>query len=196
MGLIDKFFGKKSMSFVEVVELTSVDMFANALSQVESLIENNVFSSVLGTDPKKFNKAAYDLVVDLMSFSLHLADRCAFNNLSPIRREKFINELMMSVSDNLSQTLLRNFPSEKQLEFRFSFLRFYSSRAEILAKFDIPEKDDPFTLGGVFAEAAELSATDMFTSDAESIFTLTFVFAGCLNGIKNLHLRLGLIADW
>jgi len=96
---------EKLFLLVEVVELTSIDIFANSVAQVRAIIQQNAIST-LGSSPDKFNKEAGILLLELVILSLHLADRIAFNAVGPEKRSRFMDALESSVSSNLAQSLL------------------------------------------------------------------------------------------
>jgi hypothetical protein len=98
MGLLDRFFGKKQphlaekqLQLAEVVELTSLAVMANCTTQVRAIIHQNTMLPTLGSNPDEFNKDAWDIVLELIAFSLHLADRIAFNAVGPEKRSLFMD---------------------------------------------------------------------------------------------------------
>lgn len=68
MGLLNRLFGKKQFQLVEVVELTSLEIFANAVAQVRAIIQQNALPA-LGSNPDEFKKEAWNIIFELVIFS-------------------------------------------------------------------------------------------------------------------------------
>lgn len=199
MGLFDRFLKRKSLTLLEVVELTSVEIFANAVSIVRGLIDSKSFVDVLGANPDRFNKAAWEIVMEIVVLSLHLADRIAFNTVGQDQRSKFVDELGISVISNLSASLLRVDSPDMRSRFAESVLELDDTRSQTLAHCSslAPEHGAPLE-GTLFYETAKLVATEHFavTEDFLTTMHLCAAFAQSLNGGRNLQPRLAAVRDF
>jgi len=179
---------EKQFQLVEVVELTSIDIFANSVAQVRAIIQQNAIPT-LGSSPDKFKKEAGILLLELVILSLHLADRIAFNAVGPEKRSRFMDALESSVSSNLAQSLLAT--SEHKQLFRDHFLALYEERRKFYAPLKIPSGEVTAFKGTLFWEAAKGVADAYFPDDAASAtLFLSTSFGQCMNGVKDLSVRL------
>lgn len=196
MGLFGRLFGKK-MPLVEAVELTSVGIFVNAFSQVRALVSSNPgFAQTLGTTPDSLNRAGWDLVFELMAFTLHLADRVAFGALGPERRARFIDALLQSVSTNLANSLLEYPSLETRAQFEQSFLDLYAERTQFYAGLGFPSGKDAPLQGTLFWEAAKLCASrHLPTHGGEATLALVARIGSCIEALGDLRGRLSRLAD-
>lgn len=185
MGLIKRFFANK-MSMIEIVELVSMQSFSHALDRVRGLINNKIFPEAIGTDPDVLNSTAWELVLELMAFTLHLADRIAFNALDPQRRDRFVDALLESVSSNLSTSILKNASLTEMKAFEINFLNLYNDRSLFYAPLPIPADSEAPLRGTLFWEAGKECASRMFPGDSEAPLLLPLVFGYCIGAVKDL----------
>ena len=190
MGLLDHLFGKKQFQLVEVIELTSMEIFANSMAQVRAIIQQNAIPA-LGSNPNRFNKEAWDIILDLMVFSLHLADRIAFGAVGPQKRSRFMDALLISVSSNLAQSIFEDATQEARQRFQRHFLSLYGERSDFYAPLQLPSSGEEPLKGTLFWEAAKRVANTFFPDDAASAtLMLSIIFGQCLHGLKDLRVRL------
>lgn len=196
MGVLDRLFGKKQFQLVEVVEFTSMEIFTNSVAQVRAIIRQNAIPT-LGSDPDELNKEAWNIVLELMAFSLHLADRIAFNAVGPEKRSQFMDALIDSASSNLVQSILTDTSSEARQHFRRRFLTLYGERSGFYAPLQLPSGGEARLKGTLFWEAAKGVANAYFPDDAVSAtLTLSINFGLCVEGLKNLRTRLAGVRDF
>ena len=186
---------EKLFLLVEVVELTSIDIFANSVAQVRAIIQQNAIST-LGSSPDKFNKEAGILLLELVILSLHLADRIAFNAVGPEKRSRFMDALESSVSSNLAQSLLSKDATSERI-FRDQFLALYEERRKFYAPLELPSGEVTAWEGTLFWEAAKGVASAYFPDDAVSMtLFLSPSFSQCMNGVEDLSVRLAGLPDF
>jgi hypothetical protein len=197
MGPLDRFFGRKKFqpveeqisSFIMVAEFTSIEIFTNSVTQVRDIIRQNVIST-LGSKPDEFNKDAWDIVIELIVFSLHLADRIAFNVLGPEKRDQFIDALVDSVSSNLAQSIIKDTTSsETRQRFQRSVLTLYNERTRFYAPLQISSKGEG-PKGDLFWEAAKGVKNAYFPNDVAAFWILYGSFASSMESVKDLSARL------
>ena len=188
---------EKLFLLVEVVELTSIDIFANSVAQVRAIIQQNAIST-LGSSPDKFNKEAGILLLELVIFSLHLADRIAFNAVGPEKRTRFMDALDSSVSSNLAESLLTKEASSKAKQLlQDHFLALYEERQAVYAPLELPSGEVTAWEGTLFWEAAKGVASAYFPDDAVSMtLFLSPSFSQCMNGVEDLSVRLAGLPDF
>jgi hypothetical protein len=203
MGLLDRFFGKKQphlaekqLQLAEVVELTSLAVMANCTTQVRAIIHQNTMLPTLGSNPDEFNKDAWDIVLELIAFSLHLADRIAFNAVGPEKRSLFMDALLGSTSFHLTQSILTDTSSEARQRFQTGFLTLYGERTGFYAPLQIPSDGEAPVKGTLFWEAAKGVANAYFPNDvAAATLILSIRFGACVDGLKDLSARLAAVHD-
>jgi hypothetical protein len=189
MGLLDRFFGKKQLQLVEVVELTSVELMAHCVGQVRAIIRENTFPT-LGSNPDEFNTEAWYIVLELMAFSLHLADRIAFNVVGPEKRSRFMDALLISVSFNLAQSIPTDTSSEARQRFQGQFVTLYNDRTGLYAPLRLHDGEGGPLAGTLFWEAAKVVADEHFPNDVSARLGLSINFGLCVEGVKDLSARL------
>jgi hypothetical protein len=193
MGLLDRLFGKKQLQLVEVVELTSAEVSTNCIAQVRAIIRQNILST-LGSNPDEFNKEAWNIVLELMALSLHLADRIAFNAVGPEKRSRFMDALLGSVSSNLGQSILTDTSSETRQRFQRHFLTLYDERIGSYAPLQVSSDGEASVKGTLFWEAAKGVANIYFPNDeAAATLILSVTFGLCMEGVKDLGARLAAV---
>jgi hypothetical protein len=198
MGPLDRFFDRKKFqpveeqisSFIMVAEFTSIEIFTNSVTQVRDIIRQNVIST-LGSKPDEFNKDAWDIVLELIVFSLHLADRIAFNVLGPEKRDQFIDALVDSVSSNLAQSIIKDTTSsETRQRFQRSVLTLYNERTRFYAPLQIPSDGEAPLKGNLFWEAAKGVTNAYFPNDVAALSILYGSFGSSMESVKDLSARL------
>jgi hypothetical protein len=194
MGPLDRLLGRR-LSLSEVVERTSIGTFLNAHAQVHSLVASRAFPAVLGTDSLLLNKAAWDLVVELLAFTVHLADRIAAHVLSPPLRRGFRDRLLESVSSNLSISILKGAPREDHADFRTRFVELCDRRADAYGTLPVPEVGAAPVTGTLFWEAGRQCARRLFDGDMTATLRLPLVFGRCMDAVKDLRGQLLHVAD-
>jgi len=178
----------------EVVEFTSMMIFANCLGCVRGIINNNGIP-VLGSDPDDLNKDARELLLEFIALSLHLADRIAFNIIGSEKRNLFIDELLSSVSSNLAESLLKkDVRAEAKQFFQNKFLLLYSQRSEFYAPLRLGIGEKPPLEGTLFWEAAK-DVADAYFPDDSAWMILYPIFRQCTHGVKDLDVRLTGVRD-
>jgi hypothetical protein len=194
-GTVDRLSGEKQFLLLELVELTSIDIFTNSVAQVRAIIRQNVMPT-LGSDADDLNKEAWDIILELMAFSLHLADRIAFNAVGPEKRSRFMDALVGSVSSNLVQSLLTDTSSEARQRFERRFLALYEERSVLYAPLQLPSGGEAPLKGTLFWEAAKGVANAHFPSDtASATLILSISFGQCVGGVDDLSARLAGVRD-
>ncbi len=188
---------KESVQLVEVVELTSVNIFANSVAQVRALIQQKAIST-LGSNRDEFTNESWELLFELVAYSLHLADRIAFNAVGPEKRSRFMDALDSSVSSNLAQAnLTDDATSEARQQFQSSFLSFYGERSAFYAPLQLPSGGKAPLQGTLFWEAAKVAADAHFPDDATgATLILSISFSQCMNGVEDLGARLTGVRDF
>jgi hypothetical protein len=195
MRLFDHLFGKKQFDLVEVVELTSVEIFANSAAQVRAIVRENDLPT-LGSNPDELNKEAWDIILELVAFSLHLADRIAFNAVGPQKRSRFMDALIGSVSSNLAQSILTDTSSEARQRFQRGFLALHQERTNFYSPLQVPAGGETPVKGTLFWEAAKGVANAYFPGDtASATLILSISFGQCVEGVGELSARLAGVRD-
>jgi hypothetical protein len=118
------------MSFVEIIELTGLGIFQNSVTQICELISNKDFPEVLGTDPDSLNDDGWKLTLELIAFSIHLADRITINIPDFKGRSLFMDALLDNVITNLSSSILEDDSPEKTISFQRQFLNLVNERSK------------------------------------------------------------------
>jgi hypothetical protein len=196
VGLLKKRVFGRRIPLVEAVELTSVEIFGTSMGAVQGLIPLRSFSGSLGTNPDELNRTAWDLILELMIFSLHLADRIAFDVLGSDRRAKFMNALVANVTYNLASTLTDK-SEHAQRDFEAYFIQLCNVRTTSYAPLGVHASGAPLK-GTLFWEAGKLAAAEHFSEDAPTvalILPLTLTFGACVGALKELRGRLEQLAD-
>jgi hypothetical protein len=195
MGMLDRLFGRR-VPLGEVVELTSISLFGNAVAQARGLIQAEALPEALGTDPQALNQTAWDLVLELVAFSLHWCDRVSFAVLGPAQRATFMDTLVSSVTSNLAGTILTDRSIEAEARFRRSFLELYSMRQNAYAECAVAAEEGAPLKGTLFWEAAKLVAARLFPEDpAGATLVLPVAFASCPKALTDLRGRLQGLGD-
>lgn len=190
MGLFDRLFGKKQFDLVEIVELTSMEIFANSIAQVRAIIRQNAIPT-LGSNPDQLNKEAWDIILELVAFSLHLADRIAFGAVGPQKRSRFMDTLLSSVSSNLAESIISDTSCEARQQFQRRFLGLYEERSVFYSPLELPSGGKAPLKGTLFWEAAKGVANACFPADtASATLILSVSFSQCARGVKDLSARL------
>jgi hypothetical protein len=195
VGLFDSLFGK-TIPLAEAIELTSVDVFASSVAQVQTLIGHQALPEELGTNPDELNETAWSLTFELMVFSLHLADRIAFGVLGAVGRPKFMDALLSSVASKLASSILTDASQDAQSQFHSSFQQLYNDRVTFYAELAFPSGGDAPLRGTLFWEAAKLCAKQVFPQhESKATIMLSIAFGSTVQAVKNLKGRLAHIAE-
>lgn len=195
MRLLDRLVGKKQFQLVEVVELTSVDIFTNSLAQVRALIRQNAIPT-LGANVDKLTAEAWDMILEFMEFSLHLADRIAFNALGPEKRIIFMDKLLLSVAFNLAGSMLQKASDDERYAFVGSFTGHYGKRVAFYGTLQLASGGEASLRGTLFWEAAKVIANACCPNDPSLARLILSVNLGqCIEGVTNLAVRLAEVRD-
>jgi hypothetical protein len=190
MGFLDRLL-RKRIPPSQVVALTSIDIFGHSINVVRGLIADNSLTESLGNDPQSFNPTAWNLVIELNVFTLHLADRIAFGVLGAARRAKFMDILVLEAS-GIGDSILTDKSERAQSDFRESFLALYNAQSGVYGKLPLaPHGQAPFK-GTLFWEAAKLAAAEHFSEReaASATLFLSLAFGSCVDALQQLKGRL------
>jgi hypothetical protein len=194
VGLLKRVFGRR-IPLVQAVELTSVEVFGTSMGQVRGLIAAQGLTESLGTNPDELNRTAWDLILELMIFSLHLADRIAFDVLGSDRRAKFMDALVASVASNLASSILADKSEHAQRDFEGHFIQLCNVRTTFYAPLSLHASGAPLK-GTLFWEAGKLAAAEHFSGNAPTAaLLLPLAFGGCVSALKELRGRLEQLAE-
>lgn len=188
MNLLNSLFGKKQLHLRNVVELTSEEIFRNSLGQVRTLIRQNVIRE-LGSDPAVFTQKAWTIVLELMVLHLFLADCIAYGNVGSQKCSRFMNALLAAVSSGLSTVFGCN-TVEAKLEFERNFLSRYNHRCSFYATLSLDNGREESAGGELIWEAAQGIASEFFPDETGATLVLAFILGQCLDGLKDLRVRL------
>jgi hypothetical protein len=181
---------------LDVVEQIGGKLFPNSIEQVMKLIAANRLPDSLGKNPREFNLTAWDLVLELTVFSLHLADRIAFHVMGPEARDTFMDDLVSIIGPSLSSTSLAGKSEQAQSEFQAYFLQLLNARTAFYGPLCFAGDDHDSVEGTLFWEAAKLSVEEHFADDrASALLALPEAFFGCVEALKGVEARLGQLAE-
>lgn len=175
---------------VEVVELTSVEIFANSIAQVRAIVRQNAIPT-LGSNPDELKNEAWDIIIELIAFSLHLADRIAFGAVGAQKRSRFMDALLSSISSNLAQSITSDTSPEARQQFRRRFFGLYDERSFLYSQMQFPSNGKAPLKGTLFWEAAKGAANAYFPDDtASATLFLSVSFGQCVAAVGDLSPRL------
>jgi len=158
---------KKSLTLIEAMDLTSAEMFIEAVAKVRAIIREGLFKEVLGENPDAFNKEAWHLVEELMIFCLLLADRVSFHMLEPERRAKFMDFLVVNVVSSLTASILQDRSPETISAYERDFFNLHSRRSKALARFDLPTEEKHPRGEDLFSEAARIITKERYAGSVQ-----------------------------